>query len=139
MVVMKDGALDYITRSFENDKIESIVSKALRFIPLQHESKNLKLVVNEEFCFSNFIGEYETIKKMSEQASRIAAAAESGTEKEFLVRLIHYNSERAGHPFIALNRAAYLTLSWKVNCSVMKKRAFIIAHKQKSSRFALAD
>ncbi|HBC47093.1 MAG TPA: Fis family transcriptional regulator, partial [candidate division Zixibacteria bacterium] len=110
---MKLGAHDYLTKPISPDHIEMVVSKALEYKTLKLENRMLRREISEKYSFENIIGKaapmkmvFELIQRASPADSTILISGESGTGKELVAKAIHYNSSRAGGPFIKMNCAA---------------------------------
>jgi len=143
---MKAGAYDYITKPFENDEIKIIVFKALDFSNLKDENRHLRKAMEARYKFDDFIGDSPQIKELRKLAAQVARTAstvlvqaESGTGKELLVRLIHFNSSRSGRPFVAFNCGAMPDTLVESELFGYEKGAFAGAIKRKPGRFELAN
>ena len=95
---IQDGALDYLTKPFSP---EVLVNQISRYVPAQITSKQ------------NMIYGDPSTEKLLQLASRVAQSeanvmitGASGTGKEVLANFIHQHSNRAQHPFVAINCAA---------------------------------
>ena len=142
---MKRGAYDYITKPFENEVIKLVVSKALTFSSLKDENRYLREAVESNYAFDHFIGNSHQIREMRELAAQVAQTSstvlirgESGTGKELIARLIHFNSPRAGRPFVAFNCGALPDNLLESELFGYEKGAFTGAHKRKPGRFDMA-
>ncbi len=98
---MKDGAFDYLTKPVDNDKLLSIVEKALVSNPSRTDSTR------------ELLGSSAVMRKVQHDISIFAAtdssvliSGESGTGKELAARAIHRASRHAKGPFIRVNCAA---------------------------------
>lgn len=110
---MKSGAYHYLTKPFELDDIESLVTTALEHKNLKEENRALRQQLKTKYKFENIIGSseemagiFELIEKVSDTDSTVLVLGESGTGKELVARAIHYNSRRAQMPLITVNCAA---------------------------------
>lgn len=110
---MKGGAFDYITKPFNNQEVMMVVEKALKQRSLIQENRELKLALEEKYCFNNIVGSspamldvFELIKMAAPSNATILIRGESGTGKELIARAIHYNSQRKHKPFVAVNAGA---------------------------------
>ncbi|MGA1869812.1 MAG: sigma-54-dependent transcriptional regulator [bacterium] len=142
---MKAGAYDYITKPFENEAIKINVAKALAYFNLKYENRNLRKAMGATYNYKDFIGDSPQIKNLRTLAAQVARTsstvliqAESGTGKELLVRLIHFNSSRASRPFIAFNCGAFPDTLVESELFGYEKGAFAGALKQKPGRFERA-
>lgn len=110
---MKMGAYDYVTKPVKSEEIALTVQKAVRESSLRREVLWLRRAVEKEFNFNQILGKsktmqavFELIRRITPSLTTVLITGESGTGKELVARAIHYNSVRAGGPFIPVNCAA---------------------------------
>ena len=110
---MREGALDYITKPFDLDRLKIQITKALEKNRLVQENKYLRQQLHGRYRFDNIIGTsqamqqvFRRMKKITGTDSTILILGASGTGKELVARAIHYNSPRKNKPFIAINCGA---------------------------------
>ena len=110
---MRKGAYDYITKPFINDELCVMLRRALNERHLSRENRHLKRELRERYRFENIVGKSEAMEKVYRLIEKVAAISsnvlifgETGTGKELVARAIHYNSERAERPFVAVNCGA---------------------------------
>jgi len=143
---MKKGAIDYITKPFEGEKILITVKRCLKLSRLREEVKVLKEELMKHFDFSDIIAHSKKMLEILNQASMVAKApdstvliqGESGTGKELLARAIHYNSIRSEHRFVAINCAAIPSELIESELFGYEKGAFTGATKRKEGKFEQA-
>jgi two-component system response regulator HydG len=94
----------------------------------------------------SFIGESPGIKKVFEIVERVARTdssviitGETGTGKELVAGAIHYNSPRAGGPFVRVNCAALPEQLLESELFGHEKGSFTGADRQRAGRFEHAD
>jgi DNA-binding NtrC family response regulator len=143
---MKKGAFDYITKPFNRDELRLTLNKALRMRRLEKENIELRSEVTDRYRFDSIIGGSEKIRELLDLAGRVAASdatvlitGERGTGKELLAKGIHFNSSRAGGPFVAVNCAAIPETLIESELFGHVKGAFTGAAKDKEGKFELAD
>jgi Nif-specific regulatory protein len=80
---------------------------------LTAERDSLRRAVREQYGFDSVVGHSQLMQRVFEQVRQVAkwnttvlVRGESGTGKELVASAIHYNSPRAGGPFVKLNCAA---------------------------------
>ena len=143
---MRKGAIDYITKPFEEEQILITVKRCLKISRLSEEVKVLKEELMKHFDFSGIIAHSSKMLEILNQASMVAKTpdstvliqGESGTGKELLARAIHYNSTRSEHRFVTLNCAAIPSELIESELFGYEKGAFTGAVKRKEGKFEQA-
>jgi len=135
---IKMGAYDYITKPFQMDELVLTVKKALENRFLKKEVVRLKKEVEARYHFHQLIGKsssmqkiYDLIERISDSSSNVLITGESGTGKELVARAIHYNGNRKGGPFMAVNCAAIPETLLESELFGYKKGAFTDARSDK--------
>ncbi|MBN1475307.1 sigma-54-dependent Fis family transcriptional regulator [Candidatus Sumerlaeota bacterium] len=143
---MKAGAIDFITKPFEEDQIKLAVRHALEFSSLQSENRRLRSELTQRFDFSAIIANSEAMQNVIELAKEVAPSnatilitGESGTGKELLTRGIHLSSPRSRGAFVAVNVAAIPDTLLESELFGHEKGAFTGAAERKRGRFEVAD
>ena len=144
---MNEGALDYITKPFEEDKILITVERSLQFYRLAEENRNLKEAIASSFDFSNIVTDSPGMLKVLKDAALVSESpqttvlitGESGTGKELLARTIHYNSVRKNGKFVAFNCAAISPGLVESELFGHEKGSFTGADRRKVGRFEIAN
>ena len=110
---VKLGAYDYITKPFEMEELILVADKALAERSLRRQVARLQREVEERYGLDGIVARSEAMREILTLVSRVAVSnvsvlitGESGTGKELVARAIHYNSDRAAGPFVAVNLAA---------------------------------
>jgi len=143
---MKAGAVDYIQKPFEEERIKLAIHKALEIRRILSENVYLRREVKRLYDFSSIIAHSEGMKQAIRLAEQVAPSnttvlimGESGTGKELLARAIHLNSPRSGGPFVAINCAALPENLLESELFGYERGAFTGAAERKKGRFELAD
>lgn len=141
-----EGAFDYVTKPFTEDKLHSSVKKAQQISRLTTEVKYLRRVIEGKYTFDNIIGDSSEICEILRMAGEVShrdttvlITGESGTGKELLSRATHLNSPRSKHPFLPVNCAAIPSALLEAELFGHEKGAFTGAHQQKKGKFELAS
>lgn len=111
---MRRGAYNYVAKPFSLDELTVTVEKALEVTKLRREVRSFRGFAQSEFGFDNIIGDSDAMQRVKDMAQTIAASegdtvlilGESGTGKNLLAQAIHYNSSRAGTPFMEITCTA---------------------------------
>ena len=113
VAAVREGAFDYLPKSFSVDQLRVAVERALRQRGLQVENRNLRKQLQQALGFENVVGRspamaqvFELVKKAARSEANILVLGESGTGKELIARAIHANSPRAGGPFVPVDCAS---------------------------------
>ena len=135
---MKNGAFDYIVKGDDNDKIISLLHRAIEKVQLQKRVKELEKRVDDKFSFQAIIGKSKSIQQAIALAEKVAPndtnvllTGETGTGKEVFAQGIHQASQRAGKTFVALNCSAFGKDILESELFGYKQGAFTGANKDK--------
>jgi len=147
---MKLGAIDYLTKPFALEEVNIVVHKAIEKDRLEREVQCLRLA-SSDFTDNNFVGNANSIRKIREEAEKMAAAkvstllitGESGTGKEVLARHIHrlFHGEEGARcaPFLPINCTALPESLLESELFGYEKGAFTDARAEKKGVFELAN
>jgi len=143
---MKMGAFDYLTKPFSADSVEMTVKKVFKYIELEEENRRLRSELNGIYGFDQIVGKstkmrkvFDILQSVIKSNATVFIQGPSGTGKELVARAIHYNSPRAGKPFIKTNCAALPEGLMESELFGHEKGAFTGAIRQRKGRFEAAD
>jgi DNA-binding NtrC family response regulator len=110
---MKQGALDFITKPLDYEKLKAVLDAARQDVELRRHSRKMIHHLEKQSGFGPFVGSsakmrevYQMLETLAHSDAFALLSGESGTGKELAARAIHLNSSRANGPFIAINCAA---------------------------------
>jgi DNA-binding NtrC family response regulator len=110
---MQQGAVDYITKPFEEDRILLTVERALSLSRIMAENRDLRLELrkvtgaNEIVCTSKeMTSVMDLASRVAKRDSAVLITGESGTGKELIAGFIHQESWRREGRFVPVNSAA---------------------------------
>jgi Nif-specific regulatory protein len=113
---------------------------------LQEENQKLKRELKGRYELKNIVGHSRPMEELYEQVAQAAPSdttvlirGESGTGKELVAHALHYNSPRAGKPFVRVSCAALPESLIESELFGYEPGAFTDARSQKKGRFELAD
>jgi len=144
---MKKGAVDYITKPFEEGQILLAVEKAIGLSKIIQENIDLKRRVKRLSKAGEIVCVSSAMQQVMDLAMKVAAKAEttvlitgeSGTGKEVVARFIHDNSPRSKNRFVALNCAAITDTLVESTLFGHEKGAFTGADRSKQGVFEYAS
>ncbi len=113
VAAVKEGAFDYLPKTFSVDQLTIVVDRALRQRRLALENRHLREQLQTTFALDNVIGRspamaqvFELVKKAARSEANILVLGESGTGKELIARAVHANSPRAAQAFVPVDCAS---------------------------------
>jgi DNA-binding NtrC family response regulator len=144
---MKLGAYDYITKPFDMEHVLRTADKALETTKLRREVRELRRHIQHEYSVSRIIGRdacmlalFDVIERVAQSgASTVFLRGDSGTGKDLVARVIHYNSDRAPRPFMNITCTALSETLLESELFGHEKGAFTDAKSTKKGLFELAD
>ncbi|ANM29117.1 hypothetical protein ABI59_05150 [Acidobacteria bacterium Mor1] len=143
---IKAGAFDYADKPFDMDRMMVLVGKALETTRLRREVRALRARESEPYAFDAIIGESPAMVSIKRLLRKVAASpattvlltGESGTGKDLAAKVIHYNSDRAGGPFMNVTCSALTETLLESELFGHEQGAFTDAKKRKQGLFELA-
>ena len=139
------GAVDYLTKPLENDRLLLVTEKAVEFRRI-HDRLADEAHSPGERGYLGMVGnspEMLTLFRRLDQGARgdltVLLLGESGTGKELAARALHERGERHAGPFVALNCAAIPETMQEDELFGHEKGAFTGAVSSRAGRFELAD
>lgn len=146
VIAMKAGAEDYISKPFNLEEIKIVVRKVRERQELIKQNRFLHRQLERKYHFENIIASSEkmtdlfrTIQKIKDSKSTILITGETGTGKELIAKAIHFNSNRAEHPFLPVNCGALSDTLLESELFGYVKGAFTGATRDKRGIFETAN
>ena len=148
---VKEGAADFIQKSWDEKKILSTVLSAFQLSKSKSEIKKLKSKqqhlsdsINNSFQLCKGPAKsmkliYETIDKVAATDANILITGENGTGKEVLAREIHRLSDRNTELFVGLDISVLNENLMESELFGHKKGAFTDAKSDRAGRFEVAS
>ena len=109
VAAVREGAIDFIEKPFEADRLVHLVGRATETDRLRRENENLRQQVGHDdqlhgtsVAINNVRA---TLKRVAPTGSRVLITGPAGVGKEIAARMIHLWSPRAKAPFIVLSAA----------------------------------
>jgi len=147
---MQKGAVDFIQKPWENERVLSIVETQIRLAKQCHQAMKLnqenKLLKSDNGHFEPLIAESESMKQVLAMANQVALSdinilitGDNGTGKSLLAEHIHAKSHRNDHSLINVNMGAISENLFESEMFGHVKGAFTDARENRIGRFELAD
>ncbi|RLD35931.1 MAG: sigma-54-dependent Fis family transcriptional regulator, partial [Bacteroidetes bacterium] len=134
---MKYGAYDYLEKPFDNEKMLLIIKRILELNQMKEENKALKKKLQQNYDFSSYVGNskevegiFDLVKIVASKSTSILLVGETGTGKELLTNIIHFNSNRHNKTLV------------KVSCAILSREIFeseLFGHEKGSFTGAIVD
>src|ERR1051325_8855845 len=144
---LRGGAYDFIGKPINLEELRVTIRNAIEARHLRREVEQVRREREREFNFRQIVGESPAIKKMLGLAAKVAESdvasvllqGESGTGKDLVAKAIHYGSQRAEQPFVAVNCAALPATLIESELFGYEKGAFTDAKARKEGLFEQAE
>ena len=148
---IKAGAVDFILKPWQNEKILATISSAIKLRQSRNENDQLKqkqkgFSAAIDQPFQDFIGispgmqqVFTTIKKVAKTDASVLILGENGTGKEVVARALHRESIRNDEIFVSVDLGAIAETLFESELFGHEKGAFTDAKKEKPGRFEIAS
>ncbi len=143
---MKRGAVDFLTKPVNIERLEVLIRRALKTKTLEVEVKQLHERLDDKFNFNGIVGHSGRLQEVIDRVKLVAPSratilidGESGTGKELIAQAIHQSSPRARAPFIAVHCAALSESLLESEIFGHERGAFTGAMEKRIGRFEAAD
>ena len=143
---MKRGAVDFLTKPVNLERLEVLLQRALKTKTLEVEVKQLHERLDEKFSFDGIVGHSAALRDLIDKVRLVAPAratilieGESGTGKELIAQAVHQASPRARSPFVAVHCAALSENLLESELFGHERGAFTGATERRIGRFESAD
>jgi DNA-binding NtrC family response regulator len=143
---MQLGAVDYITKPFEEDRILMTVERTVQLSRLMSENKELRHKLKKAEAPGKVVYVSDAMSSVMDLASRVAKSdsavlisGASGTGKELLSRYIHRHSIRGSNRFVPVNCAAISSNLVEAELFGHEKGSFTGADRRAEGKFEYAS
>ena len=146
---IKAGAVDFISKPWEKEKLLATLFSALKLKESQQEVATLKkqmAVLNAAETACEIIGEsdamrqiFDMIEKISETDANILILGENGTGKDLIARSIYQHSPRTEKVFVSIDLGTIPDSLFESELFGYEKGAFTDAKKEKPGRMEAAS
>ena len=143
---IKSGAVDYVTKPWDNEKLLLDIRNGIQQRKLQYENRELKRALKQQSGFANMVGKSEQMLKVFDLVTQVAQSrstvliqGESGTGKELVAKAIHANSGRSKKAFVTVNSGSLPADLLESTLFGHLKGAFTSAVASKKGLFEVAD
>lgn len=142
---MKRGAVDFLTKPVNIERLEVLIQRALKTKTLEVEVQQLHERLDEKFSVNGIVGHspnltavLDRVKLVAPSRATVLIDGESGTGKELIAQAIHQASPRARAPFIAVHCAALSENLLESELFGHERGAFTGATERRIGRFEAA-
>ena len=144
---LRGGAHDFIGKPVKLEELRVTLRNSLEVHSLRKEVQQIRSERAKKFSFEEIIGRSEPLQKAIELARRVAVSdvpaillfGETGTGKDLFAKAIHYASDRANAPYLAINCAALPATLIESELFGYEKGAFTDAKQKKEGLFEQAQ
>ncbi|MCE7063226.1 sigma-54 dependent transcriptional regulator [Dyadobacter sp. CY343] len=142
---MKEGAIDFITKPWQNEYLIQSVRTILNLAQQEPQSESRRKL-EQKYHFENIVGSDAKLLDILSTVGRVAATdapvlitGESGTGKELIAEAIHSNSKRKIRPFVKVNLGGISSTLFESELFGHVRGAFTDAKSDRIGRFEMAN
>ena len=146
---MKRGAVDFIIKPWQNEKVVATVSSAVKLTRSRRETESLRAtnkVLTDPGAPTPIIGDSTTMRGVLSIVERAAPTdanvmilGENGTGKELIARELHRQSSRADQVFLSVDMGTITESLFESELFGHKKGAFTGADEDRPGKFQAAN
>ncbi len=143
---MKRGAVDFLTKPVNLERLEVLLQRALKTKTLEVEVRQLHERLDEKFSFEGIVGHsaalrdlIDKVRLVSPSKATILLEGESGTGKELIAQAVHQTSPRSRGPFVPVHCAALSENLLESELFGHERGSFTGATERRIGRFESAD
>jgi two-component system response regulator PilR (NtrC family) len=138
ILAMKKGAFDFISKPVDLPGLRLLISSALKLSDSSSakDRRSRHLLLGDSFVMQDIRSK---ISKVARSQAPVYISGESGTGKELVARLIHQQSSRSDHAFVAINCGAIPHELMESEFFGHKKGSFTGATSDKKGLFQSAE
>jgi two-component system response regulator AtoC len=143
---MKRGAVDFLTKPVQIERLEILIQRALKTKTLEVEVKQLHERLDEKFNVEGLVGHSPRLSEVVDRVRLVAPSkatilieGETGTGKELIAQAIHQVSPRARAPFVPVHCAALPANLLESELFGHERGSFTGATERREGRFESAD
>jgi YD repeat-containing protein len=148
---MKRGAVDFVTKPWQNEKLVATITAAMRLRRTRDEADRLRaqrdtLGQDLDLALGEILGQslamqrvFETIRKVAPTDANVLVLGENGTGKELVARALHRLSTRADEVFVGVDLGALSESLFESELFGYVKGAFTGADEDRPGRFEVAS
>jgi DNA-binding NtrC family response regulator len=147
LAALRAGAHDFVGKPVRLEELRLTIKNALETRLLRREVQRTRKERSKSFNFDQILGNSPRMHAAVDLASKVAASdvasillqGETGTGKDLFASAIHYASERANAPYLAINCAALPATLIESELFGYEKGAFTDAKQTKEGLFEQAQ
>ncbi|NIA21929.1 MAG: response regulator [Anaerolineaceae bacterium] len=141
------GASDFVTKPFSMDEIVVSIEKALEAQRLREEVTRIRSQEGQQYSLDALLGQSPAVVRLKAMIKRVASVPSgtvllegpSGSGKDLVAKIIHYNSPRADMPFVNITCTAISENLLESELFGHERGAFTDARELKKGLFEIAD